>query len=59
MWQNCTASSAQPAWHAKLVRERWDEAELRERMLEAVRLVEQEPALLGASAHLLAVGRKV
>jgi SAM-dependent methyltransferase len=47
-----------PAWYAKLVRERWDEAELRERVLEAVRLVEREPALLGASAHLLAVGRK-
>ena len=29
----------------------------RERVLEAVRRVEREPALLGASAHLLVAGR--
>lgn len=34
-----------------------DDPERRERLLEAVRRVEREPSVLGASAHLLAVGR--
>jgi len=34
-----------------------DDPERRERLLEAVRRVEREPSILGASAHLLAVGR--
>lgn len=50
-----------PAWQATDLRERWDDPDLQgfvERVLEALRLVEAEPTLLGASAHLLAVGRK-
>jgi ubiquinone/menaquinone biosynthesis C-methylase UbiE len=38
--------------------ERWDEQEWRERVLDLLRELETEPALLGASPHLLAIGRK-
>lgn len=37
---------------------RWAEPPARERILDLVRRVEREPALLGASPHLLAVGRR-
>lgn len=37
---------------------RWANAGSRERLLDLVRRVEREPALLGASPHLLAVGRR-
>jgi ubiquinone/menaquinone biosynthesis C-methylase UbiE len=37
---------------------RWDDPPSRERLLELVRRVEREPALLGMSPHLLAVGRE-
>ena len=37
---------------------RWEEPRTRERLLDLVRRVEREPALLGASPHLLAVGRR-
>jgi len=39
-------------------RARWDDAAARERLLDLVRRVEQEPSLLGASPHLLAIGRR-
>lgn len=39
-------------------RDRWDDKAARERLLDLVRRVEQEPSLLGASPHLLAVGRR-
>jgi len=41
-----------PGW---LFEQRWADPALRERVLDAARAVEQEPALLGPSAHLLAV----
>ena len=50
-----------PAWQATDLRERWDDPDLQPfiaNVLEALRLVETEPTLLGASAHLMAVGRK-
>jgi SAM-dependent methyltransferase len=37
---------------------RWRDAPARARLLDLVRRVEREPALLGASPHLLAVGRR-
>jgi ubiquinone/menaquinone biosynthesis C-methylase UbiE len=37
---------------------RWSDRQSRERLLGLLRRVEREPALLGASPHLLAVGRK-
>jgi hypothetical protein len=39
-------------------RRRWEDPRTRERLLDLVRRVEGEPFLLGASPHLLAVGRK-
>ena len=39
-------------------RKRWEDPGSRERLLDLVRRVEREPALLGASPHLLAVGRR-
>jgi SAM-dependent methyltransferase len=39
-------------------RRRWDDPVARQRLLDLVRRVEREPALLGASPHLLAVGRR-
>ena len=37
---------------------RWNDPASRQRLLELIRRVEREPALLGASPHLLAVGQK-
>jgi SAM-dependent methyltransferase len=39
-------------------RRRWEDPASRARLLDLVRRVEREPALLGASPHLLAVGRR-
>ena len=47
-----------PAWLLPDVDERWADGERRERLLAAARAVEREPALLGLSAHLLAVARR-
>ena len=46
-----------PAWLLHDLDARWSDGERRERLLAAVRAVEREPALLGLSAHLLAVAR--
>jgi len=47
-----------PAWLVGDVDERWADPERRERLLSTARAVEREPALLGLSAHLLAVARR-
>jgi SAM-dependent methyltransferase len=47
-----------PAWLIPGFDEHWSDAGRRERMLAAVRAIEQEPSLLGVSAHLLGVARK-
>ena len=44
-----------PGW---LLEERWSDPLQREQLLDAARLAEAEPSLLGASAHLMAVARK-
>ena len=46
-----------PAWLLPDVEARWSDAGQRERLLAAARAVEREPALMGLSAHLLAVAR--
>jgi ubiquinone/menaquinone biosynthesis C-methylase UbiE len=46
-----------PAWMLQDFSERWDSPR-RERLLAIARALEQEPTLLGVSAHLLAVGAK-
>jgi SAM-dependent methyltransferase len=45
-------------WLAPDVESLLQEPELRARVLDAIRRTEDEPALIGASAHMLAVGRK-
>ena len=47
-----------PAWLLQDLDRRWENPMLREILLEVVRRTEAEPSLLGASSHLLAVGRK-
>jgi len=43
-----------PGW---LLSERWEDAVSRQNILRAARLLEQEPSVIGASSHLLAIGR--
>jgi ubiquinone/menaquinone biosynthesis C-methylase UbiE len=47
-----------PGWMARDFDRLWNDPALRERLLAAVRKVEREPAVLGASSHLMAIGRK-
>jgi ubiquinone/menaquinone biosynthesis C-methylase UbiE len=46
-----------PAALIQRVGEQWDDASWRDQVLAAVREIEAEPALLGSSPHLLAIGR--
>jgi len=43
-----------PGW---LLAERWEDTTARENILRAARLLETEPTVVGASSHLLAIGR--
>jgi ubiquinone/menaquinone biosynthesis C-methylase UbiE len=47
-----------PAWIARGLEGRWANPDRWSHLLKLVRLVESEPALMGASPHLLAVARK-
>jgi len=47
-----------PAWLLQDFDAHWNDPSRRERLLTALRALEAEPSLLGASAHLLAVARK-
>ncbi len=49
-----------PAWilPSDELDRRWADAEGREELLDAARLLEQETTVIGASAHLLAIGRR-
>ena len=47
-----------PGWLARDFDRLWNDPVQRERMLAAVRKVEREPSVLGASAHIMAIGRK-
>jgi SAM-dependent methyltransferase len=47
-----------PGWLLPDLEERMSNKERRERLLRAIRRVESEPSVLGASAHILAVGRR-
>ena len=44
-----------PAWSTALFREAWKDAEQRRKLLEFLSLIESEPSLRGASAHVMAV----
>jgi len=44
-----------PAWSAARFRDAWNDAAQRQRLLEFLSLIESEPSIQGASAHLMAV----
>jgi ubiquinone/menaquinone biosynthesis C-methylase UbiE len=48
-----------PGWLAKDFDNLWTDQALRRRLLEAIRKVEREPTILGASPHIMAIGRKM
>jgi len=47
-----------PGWLLQDFEAQWADPMLREALLEVIRRTESEPSLLGASSHLLSVGRK-
>jgi hypothetical protein len=47
-----------PAWLLPNFDGQWDDPARRERLLGLVRRLEADPALLGVSAHILAIARK-
>jgi SAM-dependent methyltransferase len=47
-----------PGWLARDFEKLWNDPAQRERLLAAVRKVEREPSIIGASAHIMAIGRK-
>lgn len=47
-----------PGWLARDFEKLWDDPAQRERLLAAVRKVEREPSIIGASSHIMAIGRK-
>jgi SAM-dependent methyltransferase len=47
-----------PGWLARDFDRLWSDPVQRERLLKAVRKVEREPSVLGASSHIMAIGRK-
>lgn len=47
-----------PCWLLSNFDDQWNDPDGREMMLEVARVLESEPSVLGASAHLIVVGRK-
>lgn len=47
-----------PGWLAQPFEDYWDDEARREQLLLAVRLLESEPSVMGATGHMLAVGRR-
>lgn len=47
-----------PGWLARDFDQLWNDPAQRERLLDCVRKVEREPSILGASAHIMCIGRK-
>jgi ubiquinone/menaquinone biosynthesis C-methylase UbiE len=47
-----------PGWTVRDFDERWEHDALRADLLQVARALEEEPSIVGASAHLLGVGRK-
>jgi ubiquinone/menaquinone biosynthesis C-methylase UbiE len=47
-----------PAWCTKLFGEAWDNPEQRKDLLKFLSVIEREPSILGASAHMIAVARR-
>lgn len=53
-----TAAIEGPAWIAKDLEKRWDDSAKREQLLNLVRAVEHEPALIGLSLHFMVIAEK-
>jgi ubiquinone/menaquinone biosynthesis C-methylase UbiE len=47
-----------PAWSAALFREAWNDAVQRKSLMDFLSLIEREPSVQGASAHLIAAARR-
>jgi ubiquinone/menaquinone biosynthesis C-methylase UbiE len=47
-----------PVWSARGFVEAWDDPAQREKLMEFLSLIEQEPSVLGASGHLMAVAKR-
>jgi ubiquinone/menaquinone biosynthesis C-methylase UbiE len=47
-----------PGWLARDFERLWNDSIQRERLLSAIRKVEREPSILGATSHIMAIGRK-
>jgi ubiquinone/menaquinone biosynthesis C-methylase UbiE len=47
-----------PGWLARDFDRLWSDPAQRERLLEVVRKVEREPSVIGASSHIMGIGRK-
>jgi len=47
-----------PGWLARDFDKLWSDPAQRERLLEAVRKVEREPSILGATSHIMGIGKK-
>jgi ubiquinone/menaquinone biosynthesis C-methylase UbiE len=47
-----------PAWMLADFETRWEDADLRDDLLSVARALEREPSIIGASAHLLGIGKK-
>jgi len=47
-----------PAWMLADFETRWDDADLHDDLLSVARALEREPSIIGASAHLLGIGKK-
>ena len=47
-----------PGWLARDIDRLWSNPVQRQRLLKVVRKVEREPSILGATAHIMAIGRK-
>jgi ubiquinone/menaquinone biosynthesis C-methylase UbiE len=47
-----------PGWLARDFERLWNDPLQREQLLDAVRRVEREPSIIGASSHVMAIGRK-
>ena len=47
-----------PAWLLQNLEEQWADASHRERLLHIARSLENEPSVIGVSAHIMAIARK-
>jgi ubiquinone/menaquinone biosynthesis C-methylase UbiE len=47
-----------PGWLASHFDRLWNRSSQRERLLEIIRKIEREPSILGASSHIMGIGRK-